>query len=175
MRIAALKRLIPYIVPLGLAVFLYVRAGQFGAAGEVGQPGPDLWPRMICVVLGLTALVGLVGAMFRAEADGGEPDTGVPAAAPETNPELVWIGIATVGLYVFALPHLGFFVATTLLAMALLVTGGMRRWALVPVIGLALALVFSVIFLRIVYVGLPLGEGWFRAVSLTLYRLIGVH
>ena len=178
MQIATFKRLVPYLIPLALAVFLYWRAGQFDIVSQPGRPGPDLWPKMICVALGLTAFIGLVGAIFgRETAEAGieaKTDTG-PPPAPETNPELVWIGIATVGLYILALPYLGFVVATILLAAALLVTGGMRRWALVPVAALALAAAFSVIFLRIVYVALPLGEGWFRAASLALYRLIGVH
>lgn len=179
MQMAAFKRLIPYLIPLALAVFLYFRAGQFDVVSQPGRPGPDLWPKMICVFLGITSLIGLIGAIFGTEEADTEIDmadeTGPALAPPETNPELVWIGIVTVGLYILALPYLGFFIATILLATALLVIGGMRRWALVPVAGLVLAVVFSVIFLRIVYVALPLGEGWFRTVSLALYRLIGVH
>ncbi len=174
---AVLNRIMPYLIPLALAVSFYVLAGHFDVVSRPGHPGPDLWPRMICVMLGIASFIGLIGALF----ESGDPvadhadKAALLAEAPETRPELVWIGIAIVGIYIFALPYLGFFVATTMLAMALLVTGGMRNLALVPIAGLLLASGFSVVFLRIVYVGLPLGEGWFRTISLMIYKLIGVH
>ena len=177
MPIAALNRMIPYVIALALAIFFYILAGQFDVVSQPGSPGPDLWPKMICVLLGVTSLIGMIGAVFerpQAETDG-ETEIEEALSPPETNPELVWIGMATVGLYVFALPHLGFFVATILLTTGLLVIGGMRRWAWVPVIAIGLTCVFSIIFLRIVYVALPLGEGWFRVISLTIYKAIGVH
>lgn len=174
---AMLNRIMPYLIPLALAVSFYVLAGHFDVVSRPGHPGPDLWPRMICVMLGAASFIGLTGALLGGNGPVTEHDdkAALVIEAPETRPELVWIGIAIVGLYIFVLPYLGFFVATTILAMALLVTGGMRHRALVPVIGLLLASAFSVVFLRIVYVALPLGEGWFRVISLTIYRIIGVH
>lgn len=174
---AVLNRIIPYLIPLALAVTLYVLAGHFDVVSRPGSPGPDLWPKMICVMLGVASFIGLIGALFGASepvADH-EGKADLVTEAPETRPELVWIGVTIVGLYIFALPYLGFFVATTMLAMALLVAGGMRHRTLVPMTGLLLASAFSIVFLRIVYVALPLGDGWFRVISLTIYKLIGVH
>lgn len=177
MPIAVLNRMLPYVIALALAALLYNLAGHFDIVSQPGSPGPELWPRMICVLLGLTSLIGMVGALFESpqvETDG-EDEIETALSPPETNPELVWMGMATVGLYVFALPHLGFFVATILLTMTLLVIGGMRRWLWVPVTGTGLTCIFTLIFLRIVYVALPLGEGWFRVISLAIYKSIGVH
>ncbi len=177
MPVAVLNRVLPYVIAMALAVFFYILAGYFDVVSQPGSPGPDLWPRMVCVLLGVTSLIGMIGALFEgpAAATEGEIEIEEALSPPETNPELVWIAMATVGLYVLVLPHLGFFVATIFLTMALLVIGGMRRWVWVPATGFGLTCVFTFIFLRIVYVALPLGEGWFRVISLTIYKVIGVH
>jgi len=171
------RRVVPNLVLLALAGFGYVEAGHFDAGADATRVGPDLWPRIVCIVLALTSLIGLVaglteGPELPAESD--EAAAGIPVV-PETHPQLVWIGVITTGIYVAALPELGFLCATFLYAMALLVTGGMRRWALVPVAGAILAIVFTVIFMKIVYVALPLGEGPFKDVSLFAFRLLAIH
>ena len=171
------KRVLPNLVMLSLAGFAYHQAGRFGVGAENGGVGPDLWPKVVCVVLALTSVLAIVAAFFAVEAPDGDPEevAGALPVIPETHPWLVWIGVAAIGLYVGALPTLGFLCATTVFAMALLVIGGMRRWALVPVVGVVLAIVFTIIFMKIVYVALPLGEGPFKEVSLLAFRLLGIH
>lgn len=173
---STLKRVVPYLITLALAVFLYLQAGHFDVVSRPGMPGPDLWPKMACVLLGATSLIGVLGALFGAaeEPQQEEVDEAL-ASPPEIHPYLVWVSIATTGLFVGMLPYLGFFAATTLYASALLVIGGMRRWAWVPAIGLALAGVFTLIFMRLVYVALPLGVGVFKQLSLLVFKLLGIH
>jgi hypothetical protein len=50
----------------------------------------------------------------------------------------------------------------------------MRRPVLSAAIGLAGSLVLVVMFMRIAYISLPLGEGPFRQLSIALMRAIGV-
>jgi len=177
MVVTVLKRLTPYLVTLALAGFLYMRADQFGIVSLPGRPGPDLWPKLICVLLAVTSLVGIIGALFGpAQVDTAVADADEALLSPpETHPHLVWFGMGATGVYIAALPWLGFFVATELFAMALLVIGGMRRWILVPLIALGLTSAFTIIFMKVVYVSLPLGVAWFKLISLAVFRLIGVH
>jgi putative tricarboxylic transport membrane protein len=172
------KRVLPNVVMLSLACFAYYQAESFAVGNENGGVGPDLWPKIVCVVLALTSALGILGAFFAVDVPpNGEPGEAAEAlpAVPETHPWLVWIGVAAIGLYVGALPTLGFLCATTIFATALLVIGGMRRWALVPIVGVVLAIAFTIIFMKIVYVALPLGEGPFKEVSLLAFRLLGIH
>ena len=172
-----IKRVVPYLITLALAVFLYVKAGQFDMVSRPGMPGPDLWPKMICVLLAATSLIGLVGVVF------GPGESAAPAeevdealvSPPETHPHLVWIGVLATGLYIGSMPYLGFFIGSCLFAAALLLIGGMRRWAWLPVAAVGLAGVFSLIFMKVVYVSLPLGEGAFKSVSLLVFKLLGIH
>lgn len=172
-----IKRVIPNLLLLALAGFAYFKAGQFDTGTEGGFAGPGLWPRIICVVLALTSAIGIIAALVSVEAQAVEEGEAVESilAIPETHPWLVWIGVVATGLYVAALTPIGFLCATTVYAMALLVIGGMRRWAMVPVYALILAVVFTIIFMKIVYVALPLGEGVFKSVSLFAFQLLGIH
>jgi len=171
------KRLFPNLLLLALAGFAYFKAGQFFTGSEGGFVGPDLWPRIICVVLALTSAIGIIAALVSVVAQASEKDEVLESmlAVPETHPRLVWIGVAATGLYVAALTSIGYLCATMLYAMALLVIGGMRRWAMVPIYGAILAIVFTIIFMKIVYVALPLGEGMFKSVSLFAMQLLGIH
>jgi len=172
-----IKRLGPNLLLLALAGFAYFKAGQFNTGTEGGVVGPDLWPRIICVVLALTSAIGIIAALVSVETQSSEEDEALESmlAIPETHPRLVWIGVVATGLYVAALTPIGFLCATVLYAMTLLVIGGMRRWAMVPVYGAILAIVFTIIFMKIVYVALPLGEGVFKSVSLFAMQLLGIH
>lgn len=171
------KRVVPYVITLALAVFLYVKAGQFDMVGRPGMPGPDLWPKMACVLLGATSLIGLIGALFgpAGEAAPVEEVDEALVSPPETHPHLVWIGVAVTGAYVAAMPYVGFFTGTLVFAAALLVIGGMRRWRWLPLTALALSTVFTLIFMKVVYVSLPLGEGPFKDISLLVFRMLGIH
>jgi putative tricarboxylic transport membrane protein len=176
MSTSMLKRVIPYGITLALAVFLYLQADRFPILTSARMPGPDLWPKMICVLLAGVSLIGLLGAAF---APGGtpepEPVDEALVSPPETHPYLVWVGVAATGLYVGSMPYLGFFIATVLFAAALLLIGGMRRWAWLAPTALALSGVFTLIFMKVVYVSLPLGSGPFMQVSLLVFKLLGIH
>ena len=176
MSTSMLKRVIPYLITLALAVFLYMQADRFPILSSARMPGPDLWPKMICVLLAAVSLVGLLGAVFASgEALEPEPVDEALLSPPETHPYLVWVGVAATGVYVASMPYLGFFIATVLFAGALLLIGGMRRWAWLPWTALALSGVFTLIFMKVVYVSLPLGVGPFMQVSLVVFKLLGIH
>ncbi len=176
-----IKRVVPHLVLLAVAAFAYLQAGHFDTVTEGSRVGPDLWPKIVSVVLALTSAIGIVATFGAGEPDAlqaAEAEESAAAALlviPETHPRMVWVGALATGLYVAALPTLGFVCTTTPYAMALLVIGGMRRWRLVPVFGVVLAIAFTIIFMKIVYVALPLGEGPFKAVSLFAFRLLGIH
>lgn len=83
-------------------------------------------------------------------------------------------GIALVAAYVFAVPWLGFFLTTALFLGVFPWVGGLRRPLLSAMLGIAGSLALVVVFMRVAYISLPLGEGPFRALSLALMRAIGV-
>ncbi|HYC13996.1 MAG TPA: tripartite tricarboxylate transporter TctB family protein [Stellaceae bacterium] len=176
---------IPYAVLLGVAAFLFHVAGEFDFTRTEGRLGPDFWPRAILALLIATCAYELVGRLLRApgrqakasaigEATTVE-DIEPEAAPPARHPYLLWSGAGLTLLYVALLQVLGFFTATFLYTLVFMRLGRYRRWPVLIAASLCGALVFMFVFMKIVYVSLPIGREPFSAVSLLLMRLMGIH
>jgi putative tricarboxylic transport membrane protein len=53
--------------------------------------------------------------------------------------------------------------------------GGFRRLAYVAVLAVLLTLFFSFVFMKVIFVALPLGQGPFEKISLFVMSLVGVR
>jgi putative tricarboxylic transport membrane protein len=76
--------------------------------------------------------------------------------------------------YVYFLNTLGFILSTLLYLALFMVVGRYRKvWVIAAnsVIGTVL---FAVIFMKVVYVSLPLGEGPFEQFSLLVFTMLGI-
>ena len=104
---------------------------------------------------------------------GAEAAPGHAAAAPEYPAKLAG-GVAAIAAYALLVPWIGFFVATALFLGIFPWIGGLRRPLLATVLGIAGSFLLVVLFMRVAYISLPLGEGPFRSLSLGLLRLLGV-
>lgn len=181
--------ILPYLVMLGVAVTLWVWiSGISFDTGGGRRIGPDFWPKAIIVFLGLLCAWEIVrrlvspGVVAPAPAESAAASSASPAATvppdaaaepPLDNRKLV-AGLLLVGGYVLCVPWLGFFATTVLFLAFFTWIGGTRRPLLAASVGLAGGLALVVLFMRIAYISLPLGEGPFRALSLWLLKTIGV-
>ncbi len=96
------------------------------------------------------------------------------AEATEVGPFVPWIGIVLTVAYVSALPWLGYFVATLLYVTAFVYFGNYRRASVAAGVGIVASAAFMFLFMRVVYVSLPIGVGPFAQVSTLLMRAMGV-
>jgi cytochrome c oxidase subunit IV len=85
------------------------------------------------------------------------------------------LGMGATLAYVLLVGMLGFFLATAAYLAAFVAVGGYRRWGVIGACALGGSLAMVVVFMKIVYVSLPLGAGPFRALSLSLLVLLGVR
>jgi len=115
--------------------------------------GPGFYPR---IVLGITVVLAASLVVF---------DFLAPAAAPKSenlNYRLVFIVFVVFGLYVGALPYLGFRIATAVFVAALQAVldapKGARGWIRVGVTALVTTVVCYVLFERYLQVLLPRGR-----------------
>lgn len=181
-----LARAAPYAVLLALAGWLYIVAGQFEYTGPADRIGPGFWPRAILALLALLcayeiakslrvgvseSVDGVLQSLMQEAAETLEGQAGVerPSAA-----RLAWGVGVTLG-YVVLVDVLGFFLATAAFLAAFILVGGYRRRAVAAAIGVAGAGVLTFVFMKIVYVSLPLGWGPFRSISLALLSAFGVR
>ena len=172
-----LKGLLPYAALVLGAAFLYHETGSFANAGRPGQLGPDFWPRAVLVLL--MVVCGLEMVRRALAAPEARPPAGAkPKAHDEEEvryPRLLAGGIAITVAYVPGIEYLGFFVATALYLAAFMLIGRYRRAGVIAAASIVGSLAFIYVFMKIVYVSLPLGAGPFRHVSTTLLAVLGIH
>jgi hypothetical protein len=185
-----LRAVLPHTLMLLVAIGLYLAAMQIDTAGAAagGRIGPDFWPKVVIVFMGLLCLYEIARRLFL---QGGGSARGLteglnqnPAEAGEQPadeepdreyPHLLWAGTALIVGYVLAVPWLGFFVTTTLFLAAFTWLGGFRRPVIAAAVSAIGAFALVVIFMRVAYISLPLGAGPFHDLSTALLALIGVR
>ena len=94
---------------------------------------------------------------------------------PEIHPFRVWLAVAATLGYLLLLPELGFFLTTIVYSFTLMFLGQFRRPLAVVVLSVAISLFFMFVFMRVVYVALPVGIAPFDQVSYALMSAMGVH
>lgn len=182
-----IRQVLPHAVMLAASIALFWAARRIDV-DTGGRIGPGVWPKTIIVIMGLlcayeiakrllkgeaTAVKGLVAGLTDKPAQAVEGEAAAAAPADE-HPGKLWAGIGLVAAYVVGAPWVGFFFATLVFLAVFPWIGGFRRPVLATAIAAAGSLLLVVIFMRIAYISLPLGEGPFRALSLALMRAIGV-
>ena len=177
---AKLRAMAPYAALLAGAAYLYHDSNAFAAAGKAGQLGPDFWPKAVLVLLMLVCAAELARvAFFAPEAAQGEraPEPGAQPelAEPPRFPHLLVGGMVLTILYVPGIEYLGFFVATVLYLAAFMLVGRFRRMGVIAATSVLGSLAFVYVFMKIVYVSLPLGAGPFRQVSIWILAALGIH
>jgi len=173
---------------LAVSIALYWCATRIDA-DTGGRIGPDVWPKAIIVFMGLLCVYEIVKRLvvkteFEAKGllSGAETLKEEPVPSPlgegqgegKDHPMLYW-GIGLIAAYVVGVPWIGFFVATFVFLVAFPLIGGSRRPVAIIVTALIGTITLAVVFMRVAYISLPLGEGPFRELSIALMRAMGVH
>jgi putative tricarboxylic transport membrane protein len=180
----------PYALIFAISAFLYHSAGQIDFDRVEGRIGPDFWPKLIIV---LTMAACVWGAINAALLGGGgkaasasapvssAPDDSEIEAQDKPDPDeaeiypwRIWGTIAGAVAYLLFMPYLGFFPSTVLFIAFVICTAGYRKIAPVLTLSLVGSLFFMTIFVRIVYVSLPMGIAPFDKISIALMKIINL-
>jgi len=174
-----LRLVLPHGLLLVATFLLYWAATGIQGSTGAGRIGPDAWPKAIIVFMGLLCAWEIARRLAVRPRGGGPGAAGAEAddasqAPPAMQAGKLAAGAGLVFAYVITVPWLGFFVATVVFLAVFPWFGGMRRPVLTTALGLAGGLALVIVFMRVAYISLPLGEGPFRALSLALLSAIGV-
>jgi putative tricarboxylic transport membrane protein len=129
-----------------------------------GQLGPGFWPRLALIGLGLACLAKVWEAWRRRPVAGGE-------ARPLATRTLAESVALVVG-YVAFTPVLGFPLATGAFIALFARRAGLRSWVALAANVLLGTVTLLYVFVKVVYLPLPKGDGPFEAVTLALYRAL---
>jgi putative tricarboxylic transport membrane protein len=185
------RRVGPFLVVFAAGIWLWTVAQSFAIVTTLGRAGPDLWPKLVLLLMLGAAAWGIAEALLKIRPD---DDTSVLIAnatrsagheedarqdltenTAARRPIFAVAGIATMLGYVAVISYLGYAVSTFLLLLAIMLLAGYRRPVAAVLISLVGAFAFIVVFQRLVYISLPLGVGHFKELSLMLMSLIGVR
>jgi putative tricarboxylic transport membrane protein len=140
---------------LVIAILAFAYAGTFTSLPGV-KYGPDLFPRLIAVLMGLGGLVLIVSAVRRS---GGLPlFTLADWARRPRNHAILAAVVASIVFYILASECLGFLLSGFLMLGGLLaVTRGTAKLVSSAVIAALVTVVIYMIFARLLRVPLPMG------------------
>lgn len=185
---ARLRRLAPYALAGSVGLFLFYIATQFEFHHRTGTLGPDFWPKLILALLIIVCAGEIARILFanNPDADIGNvleeitlsADTGPELELPEPaarNPWRLLAGMAATLGYVALVATTGFFLTTAAYLAAFLVIGGYRQRNRIILLSVGGALLLMFIFMKLVYVSLPLGSGPFAELTFLLMRLMGIR
>jgi putative tricarboxylic transport membrane protein len=172
-----LREIVPYAVLLAVAAFLYAQTGAMAAFSRPGQLGPDAWPKAILALLVFVCVFEVARRLWSWRSARAQAKREAVAAEPQA-PRYPWLlaaGVAITILYVPALSVLGFFLSTVIYLAAFMRIGRYRSIRVIAACSVLGSLAFVFVFMKIVYVSLPLGMGPFRAFSAWLLAVLGIH
>jgi len=179
-----LRKTLPYFVVLAITGVLFVMAKRIDFIAPGGRIGPDFWPKVILGLATITCVYQIVKTLFwDADQVAGvlesiiedTPGEAAAEAAPERRfPRLIIAGIALTIAYVVLIESLGFFLSTFAYLAAFAWIGRYRRPGVVIATALIGSLAFMYMFMKVVYVSLPLGQGPFQQVTFFLMRIMNI-
>jgi putative tricarboxylic transport membrane protein len=174
-----LVRIAPELVALVVCVALLV--STVGMTTSAGGPGPAFYPRLLGGLL-VVALLVRIGQQLRShrretaghapETAGGEPSDFDPALISDRR---VWAAVAFTVAYIVATIYLGWPIGTFLFVIAFLWAAGKRNLAVTVPVAAVLAIAFTFIFVKAVYMALPTGVGVFDSLTVSTYELLGIY
>lgn len=185
--IERLRKQVPYFIVLLIAGFLYYRATRIDFAAPGERIGPDVWPKAILILAMATCAYEIAKNLFFAgkhevggvlESIVEENPAGQVPSGQMQSPTYPWrlaVGAVLTIAYALAIDTLGFFLCTALFLAAFIRVGGYRRLGVTALLGVAGSLAFMFMFMKVVYVSLPLGIGVFERLSVLLMHAMGIR
>jgi len=147
-----------------VVLFLATRGLDDVARGE--QLGPGFWPRLVLAGLGLACVAKLIENLRRPASIDGARASGLDGVRHGA----LAVAVASIVLYVVLAPWLGFPLATAGFIAAFMLLAGSRSPVAVGIAAVAGTVVLLYVFVKLVYLPLPKGDGVFEALTLALYR-----
>lgn len=182
------RRIIPYVL-VGIAgTLLYYKATLIEFQHRAGTLGPDFWPKLVLGLLIAVCLIEIIRIALAPES--ADPSAGIleaiaqsagsaptedPPQPAESHPWLLLAGMAATLAYVALVATTGFFLTTAAYIAAFLLIGGYRKRKTIAAMSIGGGLLLMFIFMKLVYISLPIGSGPFGQLTILLMKLMGIR
>lgn len=176
-----IRRVVPYALILAVGLYFLHVTGSFEYDQTAGSLGPAAWPRLVLLLMTGACGFEILRVMLLWKGDRrtqvvehdvvpdlDEGDAGLDNLAQAAA------ALGSIVAYLLALPYLGFFTATVVFIWIFALVAGYRRLVIMTVVTLGLTLTFMFLFMRVIYVSLPIGVEPFTQISIWIMKLLGV-
>jgi putative tricarboxylic transport membrane protein len=152
-----------------LSIVLLWHTRGLDDVAQAGRLGPGFWPRLVLLGLGMSSLAKLVLDVRRAR-----PRDVTGADRVPISPPLLVVAIVVIVAYVATTPVLGFALATLAFVAVFMALSGARSPLTIAATAVGSTVAVLYLFIKLVYLPLPKGAGAVEAVTLALYRALGI-
>jgi hypothetical protein len=162
-----------------LSAVLFLNTRALDDVARDPQLGPGFWPRLVLAGLAL-ACGAKLGEEWRRRRWRAKPGHGrvEPASTVDGRREVsgrrLAAAVAAIVLYVLVTPTTGFALATAAFIVAFMWLAGARSTSLLAGSAVLGTVGLLYLFVKLVYLPLPKGDGPLEAVTLGLYRLLRI-
>jgi putative tricarboxylic transport membrane protein len=161
------------LVGVVLALSLLATVPGLDRIAREGQLGPGFWPRLVLIGLALACGARTVVEWRRLRL-GVAPVVGAGEGRTRLHAARFAMAAGLVVAYVVLIPLVGFALATAAFAAAFLRVAGARSPLGLGATAAGGTVLLLYVFIKVVYLPLPKGAGPFEAVTLALYRALGI-
>jgi len=155
----------PFLI-LAAAVYFYYLACSIGPCPP-GQLGADFWPKMILIFLMIGCVIKFGEIISNRQLLDVKAD-----ARPEMHNGKLTAMIVLLIVTVFSIDYIGFALANVCFMLIFLYLVGLRRLRTLLLISLIGTTALLYIFVKLVYLPLPRGMGFFEDITLFIYRAL---
>ena len=163
------------IIASALLAGYFVTSGSESSAATRGGVGPATWPRTMLIGIACCAAVMLLRELSRVFLPHRYPFEGAVETGEIYDNRKAVIGIAILVVYGVAIPVAGFALATVVFFVVWLWLGGVRRHYTVGLVSLLGTAALLYLFAGLSKMPLNRGIGAFDALTVSLYRALGIY
>jgi len=130
--------------------------------------GPFFWPKSILIGLLICGVLKLILSLR-------EENRSLTKSSPaeKSSRLLVVMSVLIVLGYFFGIVYLGYPLASLIFIILFAYLAGVRKYKAIVITSISLTLITSILFVGIMYVSLPRGEGFFNDITNLLFSLLG--
>lgn len=182
MRTVKMKEIFPYAGILSASIYFYYLASKIEFVGRSGAPGPDFWPETILLLTIAACLYEIIKIGFFSKKNVVKNAEGIKTGEkgeavqdpPKSYTTLLVAGIVLTMAYAYAIELIGFLLSTFLYLVLFMLVGRYRRIGVILASSAIGTLAIAFVFIRLVYISLPQGQGPFSTFSYFILRLMGI-
>ncbi|MFZ7102758.1 MAG: tripartite tricarboxylate transporter TctB family protein [Peptococcaceae bacterium] len=165
-----------------ISLVLYYISTNFKYTKIPGRLGPDLWPKLILIIIIIftaydivLGIINLKKKTIGKNISASNENHQEKRREGKNNHKFLILGLLATFVYILLLPIIGFIISTVIYLAGMMKIGNYKRRDVIICSSLIGTFCLIVVFLKIAYLSLPAGIGFFGNFTYLIYSLLGIR